>query len=334
MILRISKCVVLFLLALSICSIARAQQQKVQTLSVTNSPLTITADMTGNAVVVRENSASPTAVFSVTLAGTTTAQNYAAGTQFVFNGPYVSGQVIGTIVATTAGPFSFTAVESNGTPSMSAKASSSGGGAPSGPAGGCFSGNYPNPIFGPVIQMLAGNQTTCIQGNWNTKQITDATITNASPTVTSTAQAAFTSADVGKTALGFTSCHESSLTGVTTILGASSLVTISAVNSATSITVSANASGSSGAGTGCLIYGTPDDTAFASLDTLAAAETVCPAIRFPQGNTIWTSWHLENLALTPCDQNPQVTGQTIFGGGLDIGGAGNGQTEIYLAPSI
>jgi hypothetical protein len=89
-------------------------QNHTQVLSVTNSPLTISADGNYNQVLVRENSATPTAVFSITLAGSATAINYPAGTQFLFSGNFSNGQVLGTIVATTSGPFTFIAVEASG----------------------------------------------------------------------------------------------------------------------------------------------------------------------------------------------------------------------------
>src|SRR5580700_1127929 len=101
-------------------NIARAQNH-VQTLTVTNGTTTITADGNYNQVLVRENAATPSAAFSITLAGTSTALNYPAGTQFLFTGNFVNGQAIGTIQATTAGPFTFIAVEANGPPSMSVK---------------------------------------------------------------------------------------------------------------------------------------------------------------------------------------------------------------------
>lgn len=121
----------LTILALLVCAsgVARAQNHT-QTLSVTNSPLTITADGNYTQILVRENSATPTAVFSITLAGSATALNYPAGTQFIFNGNFTSGQAIGTIQATTSGPFTFVAVEATSTPSQSVKntINSSGGG--------------------------------------------------------------------------------------------------------------------------------------------------------------------------------------------------------------
>jgi hypothetical protein len=108
------------LLVLVSADIARAQNH-VQTITVTNGTTTITADGNYNQVLVRENAATPSAAFSITLAGTSTALNYPAGTQFVFYGSFSNGQVLGTITATTSGPFSFVAVEAAGQPSQSVK---------------------------------------------------------------------------------------------------------------------------------------------------------------------------------------------------------------------
>jgi len=107
-------------LALAFASVVNAQNH-VQTITVTNSPTTITADGNYNQVLLRENAAGPTAAFSITLAGSSTALNYPAGTQFLFTGNFANGQAIGTIQATTSGPFTFIAVEASGTPSMSVK---------------------------------------------------------------------------------------------------------------------------------------------------------------------------------------------------------------------
>jgi hypothetical protein len=135
---RIAFCAVLMLCCLlAAAPRASAQGNGVVTISVTNSPTNITVDRDCNYVIVRENSAAPTAVFSITLANTATSLNYAAGSQFQFTaqkaqfgsaGTFKSGTTIGTIVATASGPFSFVAVESYGEPSFSPKSSSSSGG--------------------------------------------------------------------------------------------------------------------------------------------------------------------------------------------------------------
>jgi hypothetical protein len=117
----------LCLLILVSANIVRAQNHT-QTVSVTNVAANITADGNYNQVLLRENSATPTAAFSIILAGSSTAINYPAGTQFLFSGNFSNGQVIGTIQATTAGPFTFIAVEASGPPSMSVKNTIIGGG--------------------------------------------------------------------------------------------------------------------------------------------------------------------------------------------------------------
>src|ERR1700721_239203 len=114
-------------LVLAFANVVNAQNH-VQTITVTNSPTTIIADGNYNQVLVRDNAATPASAFSISLPGTSTALNYPAGTQFLFTGNFVNGQAIGTIQATTSGPFTFIAVEASGPPSMSVKNTILGGG--------------------------------------------------------------------------------------------------------------------------------------------------------------------------------------------------------------
>jgi hypothetical protein len=106
-------------------------------------------------VLVRENAATPSAAFSVTLTGTSTALNYPAGTQFLFTGNFVNGQAIGTIQTTTAGPFTFIAVEASGPPSMSVKNTILSGGS---------SGNATS-IQGLSVSSTAPSGVQCLQSN-------------------------------------------------------------------------------------------------------------------------------------------------------------------------
>lgn len=101
---------------------AFAQGFFTETISVTNSPTNIVVNKPVSAVVIRENSANPTAVFSITPAAAgSVAVNLRAGQSYVFSNAnsyggtsqYGIGTVLGTIVATTAGPFSFVLIENN-----------------------------------------------------------------------------------------------------------------------------------------------------------------------------------------------------------------------------
>lgn len=121
------------LMGIPICSRATG----VVTITVTNVAANITPDRDCYSIVVRENAATPTAVFDITLAGDATAHHYAAGTQYILRAqagvggkasPFKAGVAVGTIVATTAGPFTFTADEFYSEPSIAAKNASGAGG--------------------------------------------------------------------------------------------------------------------------------------------------------------------------------------------------------------
>ena len=102
------------------------------TVSVTNVAANVTTTIPANQLVIRENSASPTAIFSITLSGSSTAINFAAGSTYTFASPngqtWPAGTVLGTIVATTSGPFTFVGTQSIGVPSQQAFTAVSNGG--------------------------------------------------------------------------------------------------------------------------------------------------------------------------------------------------------------
>jgi hypothetical protein len=86
---------------------------QVLNLTVTNIPTPIVVDRDSKFVLIRENSATPNATFSITPAGSAVAQNLSPGQAFVFQPavPFLSGQQIATITSTSAGPFTFAASE-------------------------------------------------------------------------------------------------------------------------------------------------------------------------------------------------------------------------------
>lgn len=129
-----------FLCLLCMFGDVAAKAQNVLTITVTNVATNITVDQDSYFVQIRENSATPTAAFDLTFAGSAVVHHFAAGTIYTFaatkrgggpspgGGPFKSGTVIGTIVATTAGPFTFTGDEFYGDPSLVAKNNNGSGG--------------------------------------------------------------------------------------------------------------------------------------------------------------------------------------------------------------
>jgi hypothetical protein len=180
-----------------------------------------------------------------------------------------------------------------------------------------------------------GTQANCTTANANTKQCSDASITNTGTTVTSTACGNFTSADVGKRIWAFATCATDSSATATAIIGSATAATITAVASTTSITISQTATGIQ-ANTACIIYGTPDDTAQSNLETAVASSSAsyCPGIQFPAGGMMWTSWHLGIADPPGCARNPEVEGATAIGGGFNVAGQGRTQSVIYIDPLI
>jgi len=102
--------------ALTWSTLASAQANFTESLTVTNVSGNITITNAVSSVIVRENTVPPSAVFSVTPAGQSVAVNIASGGEYNFcagGGQFKAGTILGTIVATSAGPFTFVLLESN-----------------------------------------------------------------------------------------------------------------------------------------------------------------------------------------------------------------------------
>lgn len=170
---------------------AIAQGNFTETLSVTNSPTNIVVHSNTSFVVIRENSAAPTAVFSVTPAGAgAVAVNFPAGAAFVFtNGSsqWLSGQTIGTIQATTSGPFTFVLIEGNTNTSVPGTAGMSSGG----------NVGVSSPVDGSGF-VNVDCKTGCAAGNANGQ----ATMANSAPVVIASNQAAVSVTGAGPAAEG------------------------------------------------------------------------------------------------------------------------------------
>lgn len=142
------------------------------------------------------------------------------------------------------------------------------------------------------------------------RKVTDAAATSGSTTVTS-ATAAFTAADVGKTVWAV------SVLGVVRL----AQTTIAAVNSATSITTTVAAAST---GTALhLVLGTDDTAALQAASAAAVAAPVAGAVRVPAGGYVYTSARPFNFGMA-------VSGSP----GPSLIGEGSESTVFFPSPSM
>lgn len=137
-----------------------------ESLTVTNSATSIVVHNNVSSVIIRENSANCSAVYSVTPLGQATAVNEpaCAAFQFLAGGDghsfYSSGQTLGTIVATTAGPFTFIMLEWNSSVPVLAVSAQSVGALPFNPSA---------PLVGFNTTAIPGtDRCAAIKSQWST----------------------------------------------------------------------------------------------------------------------------------------------------------------------
>ena len=158
-----------------------------------------------------------------------------------------------------------------------------------------------------VVQSLTGINVKDYGATGDARKVTDAVLVNGSTTVTS-ATAAFTSADVGKVIWGIVTADYSLRLPVTTI---------TAVNSATSITV-ADAATLSYSGVH-LVFGTNDTAALQA--AMTAAKAAGSNVIVPAGGYLFSA--------LPFDGNRSTVG---FASGVI--GAGSNSTVFYPVPGF
>jgi hypothetical protein len=203
------------------------------------------------------------------------------------------------------------------------------------PALGNSGGGISSPNTQVVLQLAqsCGSQVNCFTVNANEIQLTDVSTTLNSPIITSTAQAAFKSSDVGKTIIGMTACGLMGVASVSQIIGTtSSNPTIISVQSALQATVSVNASAT--ATNACVDYGNLDDAGAALVDTALTTIKTCPIISLPAGRLMFASGHF-TFVVPACNKTPQTLSVTPGASPLlTIAGQGAGVTTIHLLPAF
>jgi hypothetical protein len=185
------------------------------------------------------------------------------------------------------------------------------------------------------------NTGSCINTFADTVQVNDCGWTTGGPTVTCTTPH-FTSADVGKSAMGGQTCAADTFYSPTAngAISQTALVTIAGFTDSTHITLSSTPANASTAGTnagGCFIYGHPDDPAAVIIDALVAAALNCPKIELPASYYLFQSPHFFTQPAGCTNSSPVVGssfGNVILPSGFTVEGRLPGVSTIFLAPSF
>jgi hypothetical protein len=119
--------------------------------------------------------------------------------------------------------------------------------------------------------------------------------------------------------------------------------TIASFISSTQIALNANPDNSSvSSGHGCFIWGTPDDAASTTADSLAGSQSSCGVIEYESGNYLWTTpHHYENPQACanlpgqwPNGYFPTPFGNTYYSLGFEVRGRGPGNTSFWFPPDF
>ena len=176
-------------------------------------------------------------------------------------------------------------------------------------------------------------QSNCFQVKDDGFMATDCSVTSGSAVVTCTGSH-FTSAmadGLHHIAVYKTCSTDAGLGNYVTELGATG-ATISTFTSGTSITASANATGTV-TGTACVFVASLDDTPLSSADTAAQASPTCPVIDLPSGIMGTKEPHFFTLP-TSCSINGAVTGESAYLPTYFVRGQGALNTQLWWTPDF
>jgi hypothetical protein len=184
----------------------------------------------------------------------------------------------------------------------------------------------------------AGNTGGCYYTPANTKVIQNCTFNTGTANVVC-ASGTFASTDVGKYIWGWATCDpfnsQPTATYITTTHN-----TISSYVSSTTVTM--NAVGAAGSTTtGCVIFGSPDDTAAAAIDTAFASLATtpnCPKLDMAAGNYLFTTPHFftnpVGCAAIPSLYGGGAQGNMYLAAGFEVEGRGPGAAIWWLPPDF
>lgn len=205
---------------------------------------------------------------------------------------------------------------------------------------GVGSGASPIMAFYLAPQCPASNTGQCFQTSANTQVIQNCTFNTGTANVVC-ASGTFAATDVGKFIWGFSSCNpflsQPGNANITTTHN-----TIQTFVSSTTVTM--NAVGASGTTTtGCVVFGTPDDTGAAALSTAVASLTsspTCPKIFLSAAQYMFTTPpgfmfnQPPGCAATPGLAGGGAQGNLFYELGMEVEGRGPATTILWIPPDF
>jgi hypothetical protein len=178
---------------------------------------------------------------------------------------------------------------------------------------------------------------SCFQTPANT-QIATGCATSATGNTITCPSGTFASTDVGKKLFGSQTVNP--FLSSTATLVSSAPLTIATFSSSAVVTTTTAPGNLASAS---IVWGTPDDTAFAAVDTFMASTAntgdVCPKVFLSQAQYMLTAPHLFTqpagcLAIPQIVGNAAAQGNMYLAGGFEVEGRGPGTTILWLVPDF
>jgi hypothetical protein len=215
-------------------------------------------------------------------------------------------------------------------------------------SGGNSSVSSPAPNMGWYLgsNCSTANTGQCFFSPVDTQQVNDCAWTAATPSTVTCASSHFVAADVGKQVAGWNNCQAfaQGAGGAGALMGANAitvsgapLITSFISGTSVQITTAANAQATQ---VGCFVWGHPDDTYAAAIETAYATATSCVKLFLQGGYYMFTKPHFSStpaacaaLGISAGNVNPGF-GNVFYSGGFEIEGRGVGPTTVFLMPNF
>ena len=206
----------------------------------------------------------------------------------------------------------------------------------------------PGPIMGFYLSSNCSprNVSQCFFTPANTQQANDCAWTSGQPDINCNTPH-FVAGDVGKRAFGYGTCAASANIAANNNnnpITTTPQLTISSFISSTHVQLSGNAANTATVSAsfppgGCFIWGNPDDSGAAAMDTAMQSSPSCAKFFLAAANYLFTTNHFVTtptacLGLGPLLGSSAGPGNIVYSAGYELEGRGPGPTNIYLPPGF